>query len=123
MQLHQASFIAIALRRLKCLWTLMIQHFKRAAHVWHSGALGQEEKACFNGKCFIRSVVLFYVRVVWSGFGECPWDVKTSTVQPQRYRSHEMKNRCFRRSESILAENTDVRRADVMLQCAHVRPA
>lgn len=60
MQLHQASFRAIALQRLKCLWTLMIQHFKRAAHVWHSGALGQEGKACFNGKCFIRRVVLFY---------------------------------------------------------------
>lgn len=68
----------------------MIQHFKRAAHVWHSGALGQAETACFSGKTFIRTVELFDsvgcdVRVVWSGLGEEHWDVQKPTVQPQSF--------------------------------------
>lgn len=88
MRLHQASFRAISPQRLKCLWTLMIQHLKRAAHVWHSGALGQGEKAFpfsmesipSEGLCCL---IAWDVRGVWSGFGEYPWDVETSTVQPQ----------------------------------------
>lgn len=91
MQLHQASFRAIALQRLKCLWTLMIQHFKRAAHVWHSRALGQEEKACFNGKCFICRVVLFYsvgcegcvVWVPWVPLG-CPTAASSKTCDEKQ---------------------------------------
>lgn len=36
-----------------------IQHFERAAHVWHSGAVGQEDRARFTGAFLIlRPVVV-----------------------------------------------------------------
>lgn len=70
------------------------------------------EKVSSEGLCCF---IVWDVRVVWSGSGEYPWDVKISTVQPQKHPRHGMKNRCLSRSETILAENTDVRCTDVML--------
>lgn len=73
---------------------------KRGKHVSMEN-VSSEELCCF---------IVWDVRVVWSVFGKDPWDVKTSTVnRPQRHLRHAMKNRCFSRSESILAVNTDVR--------------
>ena len=100
-QLQRASFTAIVLQHLKCLWTLMIQHFKRTAHVWHSRALGQEEKACSYGKYLIRSVGC----VVWSESSKCP----TAETSKKCNEKQVFQKRSF------LAVNTDGRCTDVWL--------
>lgn len=78
---------------------------KRRKHVSMEN-VSSEELCCY---------IVWDVRVVWSGLGEYPRDVKTSTVQPQKHLKHAMKNRCLSESKSILAENTDVRCTDVLL--------
>ncbi len=63
--------------------------------------VSSEELCCF---------IVWDVRVVWSAFCEYPWDIRLQTHLRQA-----MKNRCFSRSKSILAVNTDVRCTDVLL--------
>lgn len=43
-----------------------IQHFERAAHVWHRGAVGQEERVCFTGAFLIQRPVVVSVDIVVS---------------------------------------------------------
>lgn len=72
--------------------------------------VSSEELCCF---------IVWDLRAVWSGLGEHPRDVKTSSVQPQRHLRRPMKNRCLSRSQSASATNADLQ----MSRSPLVRPA
>lgn len=91
---HQLESNSASVLCVKCLWTLMSQHFKRAAHVWQRRTFGQEEKACWSGNVFMKTCVVL-PRIVWSEF-EHPRDVITPTVPPQT-QSAAMRNRCLKK--------------------------